>query len=310
MVVTVTLNPALDKTATLGRLVPGGLNRLENVTVDAGGKGVNVSRMITVLGKSSFATGFAGGAPGRQITDALDGLGIAHGFVRLGAPTRTNTKLVDAGGGLTELNEPGPAVTDADLDALLKLLLARARPGTLFVLSGSLPPGAPANTYRRFAAALRGAGATVFLDADGEALRQGLAAPPHYIKPNRHELLELLGMPANTPFSALPGLCRRLLGRGVEMVALSLGAQGALFATAGKTLYAPGLKVETRSTVGAGDSMVAALAMALDGGRPLEEAAALAMACAAGAATTAGTRPPEKALVESLLPQVELRDIP
>ena len=309
MIVTVTMNPALDKTAETDRLVLGGLNRLEHITVDAGGKGINVSKTIAALGGHSLATGFLGGNPGREIEAALKAMHIETDFVSIENPSRTNMKVLSREHGITELNEPGPAIRSDEMDALTEKLRGYAKPGVFFVFSGSLPVGVEPDTYETFIHSVRQRGAKVFLDADGEAFRRALLAMPDLIKPNKEELAQYAPMAEEPSIDAYAALCLDLCNQGIETVVLSMGSQGALFANGTTLLYAPGLPVQVQSTVGAGDSMVGALVYAFDQGMSLEDAAVLAMAVSAGAVMTSGTKPPSLAIVESLKKQVVLTPI-
>jgi 1-phosphofructokinase len=296
------MNPALDKTAVLPRLVPGGLNRLSEVRVDAGGKGINVSKMIAVLGGDTLCTGFVGGAQGEELTRRINALGLRLSFIEVQGVTRTNLKLVDEQGGLTEINEPGVQVSEKDLDHLKQLLLATD--STTVVISGSLPRGASPDTYRVLCEALRAAGKRVIIDADGEAFARALEAKPFAVKPNRFELLQYFGLPQDTHESALPGLCRKLLDMGVSFVALSMGEAGALFLNGEKTVLARTIPLQVRSSVGAGDSMVGALAYAFERGLDFEETVRFAMGAAMGAVTTEGTNAPPIELVRDLAGQI------
>lgn len=309
MIVTVTMNPALDKTATVRTLLPGALNRLSDVRTDAGGKGVNVSKMIHVLGGRSVCTGFVGGDAGRELCRRLTEAGLENDFLPADGTTRTNLKIMDSARGLTELNEPGIFVRGEELDALLQKVLALAGPGGTVVLGGSLPQGAPPTTYLSFARALRQASCTVILDADGPAFKLAMEAPPHIIKPNRFELLQYCDLPESTPDEALPGLCRSLLAAGVEFVILSMGGDGAMFFTREQQAKAAALPVEVRSTVGAGDSMVGAVAYARAQGLGFEDTVRLAMACSIGAVTTPGTNPPAPELIGQLKQQIRLQPV-
>lgn len=309
MIVTVTMNPALDKTAQLKQLIPGALNRLERVRIDAGGKGVNVSRMIRALGGQSVCAGFAAGASGRDLCQRIELLGVRQKFLFLDGATRTNLKIVDANGMLTELNEPGITASEEDLSALLEQVIELAGVGGIVVLSGSLPQGAGHDTYHRFIKALKQTGCTVLLDADADAFRFALDARPHVIKPNRYELLQYYGLPSDTADSELPDLCQGILDKGVEWLVLSLGSDGAMFFTPKQRVRANTLPLTVRSTVGAGDSMVGALAFALERGLPFEDTVRLAMASSNGAVTTEGTNPPAKELVNELANQIVLKPI-
>jgi 1-phosphofructokinase len=315
MIVTVTLNPALDKTARVDYVRPNSLNRLRDILLDAGGKGVNVSAMIRALGGNSIATGFAGGAAGEELIRRIEGKGLAHEFVRIEAVTRTNLKVVNDEGALTELNEPGPEITSEEFAALEKKLTAFGTKGNTFILSGSLPGGLKSDTYKKLCAFLRKNEATVFLDADDEALKAAIDSIPEevpdYIKPNRYELLKLFGMENGNEITeaVLILLCVKLLDKGVKLVSLSMGHEGALFVGRYGIWRSPALPVTVKSTVGAGDSMVGALVYGFENGLPPEQCFALAMAASAGACTTEGTNPPSRVLVDELLQQVSLQKI-
>jgi 1-phosphofructokinase len=316
MIITVTLNPALDKTARVDVVRPNGLNRLRDVTIDAGGKGINVSAMIRALGGNSIATGFAGGGAGEELITRIAGKGLEHDFVRIASVTRTNLKVVDDDGALTELNEPGPEITGDEFAALEKKLVTFVTKGDVFVLSGSLPRNIKSDTYKKLCARLRQKGAAVFLDADDEALKLALdSAPeevPSFLKPNRYELLKLFGMEDGNEITEaiLSQLCEKLLDKGVKLVALSLGHEGALFVNRNGIWRSPAIPVKVKSTVGAGDSMVGALVYGFENGLPPEQCFALAMAASAGACTTEGTNPPSRVLVDELLKQVKLYLVP
>ncbi len=305
MIITLTLNPAIDKTVHVKELLPGGLNRIGDVIQDAGGKGVNVSKIISVLGGKSLATGFCGGSVGTTFLTRLEELGLSHDFIIVASNTRINTKVVDETYGLTELNEPGVVVTPAEEAMLLEKLLIYADPEQFFVLSGSLHSNASPDFYCVLAESLKNQGATVFLDADGSSFAKALAAKPHFIKPNREELKAYSGNPDMTD-EELFDLCRQFVADGIGLVALSLGGDGAAFFTEDEAYFAPALTVEVSSTVGAGDSMVGAVAYALQQGLSLPETVKLAVACGTGAVTTKGTTPPTFALIEELQNQVTL----
>jgi 1-phosphofructokinase len=306
MTVTVTMNPALDKTAETAEIVAGGLNRLSNLVLDAGGKGINVSKMIAALGGESVATGFLGGGSGSQIEQMLQVPGIQPDFIRIAFQTRTNLKVHSGKNGITEFNEPGAELGPEDMPALREKLLALAGPGACFVFAGSLPANAPADTYKQLVSAVKAKGAAAFLDADGEAFRLALEAEPDFIKPNKFELMQYFGISGEPSLAECAGLCRRLTK---NRAALSMGAEGAIFVSPEETLYAPGLRIKALSTVGAGDSMVGAFAYAAQKNMGFRDAAALAMAASAGACTTEGTKPPSRETVETLLKQVKFEGI-
>ncbi|MFT4144432.1 MAG: 1-phosphofructokinase [Mobilitalea sp.] len=306
MIITVTMNPAIDKTVDLGQMVHGGLNRVSNVIMDAGGKGINVSKTIKELGGETIATGFIGGVGGILIKKVLEEQNIKSDFVEIKSDTRTNLKVVEADGNVTEFNEPGPLVTEEELQQLIEKLLGYANKDALFVLAGSIPNGVNKSIYQSLTFKLREKGAKVFVDADGELFVHALEAAPDIIKPNRHELEEYFHKDYRVDEAELVSMSQELFNKGIGMIAVSLGQMGALFLTKEKVLRCPGLKVEAHSTVGAGDAMVAALSYGLDKGLSMEECAKLSVATSAGAVTTRGTKPPKKEFVEELLKKVEV----
>lgn len=304
MIYTVTLNPALDKTVEIPGMALDTVNRITEMRTDPGGKGINVSKVIAKLGGESCAAGILGGGSGKMLEKLLEGENFTTRFRFVEGQTRTNLKIIDREGHTnTDINEPGLTVTDADLDALLHELLAELRPGDIVVLAGSLPKGAPQDTYRTWTAACKKAGARVFLDADGALLAEGIKAAPYLIKPNDDELSRLAGKKLET-LEELTAEGRKLLERGIERVVISLGGRGALYLRKGSTIYAEGLKVPVGSTVGAGDSVVAALAYAEAQGLSEEEAVRLSTAAGAANVMCSGTQAAEREAVEALLPKV------
>lgn len=309
MIYTVTLNPALDKTVEIPGMALDTVNRITSMRTDPGGKGINVSKVIAKLGGESCAVGILGGESGRMLLAALEREGLRTHFRFVEGQTRTNLKIIDSALHTnTDINEPGLTVSPADLDALLRDLLGMVREGDIVVLAGSLPQGAPQDTYRVWTAACREKGARVCLDADGVLLAEGLKAAPYLIKPNEDELSRLVGHRL-TDTDELIAEGRRLLKGGVTRVVISLGERGALYLRRNEVLYAEGLSVPVGSTVGAGDSVVAALAYADSLGMSDEDAVRLSTATGAANVMCSGTQPAEREAVEKLLPQVKIRRI-
>ena len=309
MIYTVTLNPALDKTVEIPGMALDTVNRVTSMRTDPGGKGINVSKVIAKLGGESCAVGILGGESGRTLLAAFEREGLRTHFRFVEGQTRTNLKIIDrALHTNTDINEPGLTVSPADLDALLRDLLGMVREGDIVVLAGSLPQGAPQDTYRVWTAACREKGARVCLDADGVLLAEGLKAAPYLIKPNEDELSRLVGHRL-TDTDELIAEGRRLLKGGVTRVVISLGERGALYLRGNEVLYAEGLSVPVGSTVGAGDSVVAALAYADSLGMSDEDAVRLSTATGAANVMCSGTQPAEREAVEKLLSQVKIRRI-
>lgn len=309
MIVTVTMNPAIDKTVDVENFEPGGLNRILRIFSDAGGKGINVSKTICELGGKSTATGFIGGSAGNKITSVLEEWGIEEDFVKVKGETRTNTKVVDTKLGVTELNEPGPRVGAGEMEQLLEKLEGYAGEDTLFVLAGSIPTGVDKGIYREITNRVHKKGAKVLLDADGELFAESLEAAPDMIKPNRDELERYYQMDYRPSEEELIELGKKFFAQGVSTVIISLGQMGALFLSKDKCYKSEALSVKAHSTVGAGDAMVAAMAYGWDHKLSFEEMSALSMATSAGAVTTMGTKPPKREVVDELLKQVKLSEI-
>ncbi|HBA69807.1 MAG TPA: 1-phosphofructokinase [Lachnospiraceae bacterium] len=310
MIYTVTLNPALDKTVEIPSLTVDSVNRITTMRTDPGGKGINVSKVIQKLGGESTATGILGGNTGQAIRSALEAMKIRTDFRFVEGETRTNLKVIDPVNHTnTDLNEPGVTVSEEILNGLLKELLLKLHNGDIVILSGSLPKGSPKNTYGTWIRACKEAGAKVFLDADRELLLEGLQASPYLIKPNHHELSELMDKTLEAP-DELEKAARNLMKKyNIEKVVVSMGSAGALYITAQETIYAEGLKVPVQSTVGAGDSVVAALAVSEESGRSLEDTIRLSTACGAANVMCSGTQAAEYSVIEELMPKVTFRKL-
>lgn len=309
MIITVTINPAVDKTVEIEELKYGELNRFKNVISDAGGKGINVSKAIKALGGNSIASGFIGGSNGIFIETALNELNINCDFIHIQQNTRSNLKIVENNGRVTELNEPGSKILPNEIDNLIEKLESYANNSSLFVLSGSVPNSVDKNIYKVLIEKLKLKGAKILLDADGELFLNGLKAKPNIIKPNRYELENLYNLNHKASDNELIKIGSDILKNGIDLVAISLGKEGAIFIDKNNIIKCNALDVKSHSTVGAGDSMVAALAFGIDNNLDFENCIKLAMAASAGAVTTIGTKPPTLDLINQLEKQVELNNL-
>ncbi len=279
----VNLNAAIDRTYYLPAFEAGGVWRVQRILARAGGKGTNVARTLRRLGVDSRVVGFAGGRNGAAIRAELDREGIGHDLVEVGGESRVCLNIVSSENGRsTELLEPGPAVTAAQLAGLRRVLQETAAASALVVFSGSLPQGLPTDTYRMLIEDVQAAGARAVLDTSGEPLREGLKARPYLAKPNGDELDALAGARA----AGVPerwGQLRALQAAGAVQAVVTLGADGALAVDADDgpfRVYAPAIRPV--STVGCGDAFTAGIAAALSQGAGMDEA--LRRAAAAGAA--------------------------
>lgn len=310
MIYTVTLNPALDKTVEIPSLTVDAVNRITSMRTDPGGKGINVSKVIQKLGGASVAAGILGGDTGRAILSALTEMGLTTLFHFVEGETRTNMKIIDPDNHTnTDINEPGVTVSEEILEKLLEELLAKVTKEDIVVISGSMPKGSPKDTYYTWTKAFREKGAKVILDADGDLLKAGLKASPYLIKPNNHELGALTGRALETPEEIAETAAELMKEYGIGKVVVSMGGDGAVYVTKDKTIYAEGLKVPVGSTVGAGDSVVAALAVSEEEGKTLEETVGLSTAVGAANVMCSGTQAAEYEVVETLLPKVVFRTI-
>ena len=230
-------------------------------------------------------------------------------FLFVEGETRTNLKIIDPVSKTnTDINEPGVTVSEEILNQLKDKLLKKLNADDIVILSGSLPKGAPQNTYNVWVKDCKEAGAKVFLDADGPLLAEGIKAGPYLIKPNNHELSGLMGQELTTP-QELTEAARGLMKYGIEKVIVSMGGDGALYVTKDYVYYAEGLKVPVGSTVGAGDSVVAALAVAEEAGMTPEETVALSTATGAANVMCSGTQAAEYSVIETLIPKVSFQKL-
>lgn len=310
MIYTVTLNPALDKTVQISEMTIDRVNRISSMRTDPGGKGINVSKVIQKLGGSSIAIGILGGSTGQKIQTALYAMDIKSDFLFSDGETRTNLKIVDPVLHTnTDVNEPGLTVSAEILEELLQKLCKKLTAEDIVILSGSLPKGAPRDTYKVWGNTCRKTGAKVILDADGDLLAVGLEASPYMIKPNNHEISRLFGKTLDSP-QELCDVARALMKQySIEKAVVSMGSAGALYVTKDRTIYAEGLKVPVGSTVGAGDSVVAALAFAEERGFSLEETVRLSTATGAANVMSSGTQAAEYSLIQSLIPRVIFHEL-
>ncbi|CAO3360027.1 1-phosphofructokinase [Azospirillum melinis] len=311
-VVTVTLNPAIDQTITVEALKPGSVHRAKAVRHNAGGKGVNVASCLADWGTPVAATGLLGTGNAAPFEALFQAKGIADAFLRLPGETRVNIKIADlAANDTTDINLPGLSADASAIDRVRETVLGLVEPGTPVLLAGSLPEGLPADAYAALTADLAAAGARVVLDSSGAPLAAALAstgALPHSIKPNRHELEDWAGRPLPTNADLLDA-ARDLHRRGVSVVVVSLGADGALFVDGAQALHGRLPPVQALSTVGAGDAMVAGLIAAFQQDGGLEDVARLSVAFAAAKLGCFGPNLPDPATVRSLAAQVALTPI-
>lgn len=256
-----TLNPSLDRTVFIEGLRRGAVNRANGASYQPSGKGVNVARALHANDIETVAVLPVGGMHGACLIELLQGEGVATVAVPIGGDIRVNLSIVEPGGTVTKLNEPGPALRPSEIDALLSAAEELASSVSWFVVSGSLPGGVPETIYHDLVVALSKAGAQVALDTSGAALASGVRAGPDLVKPNLYELGEVTGRGPRTgglrTIGDALGASRRLVDLGCRSVLASLGADGALLVGQGAAFHGEALVTRVKSAVGAGDALLA-----------------------------------------------------
>ncbi|GEN46297.1 1-phosphofructokinase [Alkalibacillus haloalkaliphilus] len=307
---TMTLNPAIDKTITLPTFELGGLNRLTHKPViDPGGKGVNVAKVLNQLNTPVTATGYIAGQSGQKFVEELTSLGINTAFQNIQGDIRTNLKIVDQSREqTTEINEPGFSVEDKDILKFNQTFDELLNDTSYLVLGGSTPKGIGDDQYRRYIELAKQKGVKTILDASGSALREGLKANPYAIKPNIHELEELYDTSFETKDDVLKA-SHQLVEGGVQLVIVSLGADGALFVGREESYEVNPFKIVPKSTVGAGDSMVGAIVYALNHNFSLKQLSKWSTTAGTITASKAGTNVCTLAEIEELVDQVHVQAI-
>ena len=306
MIITVTFNPAIDKTAEVETLQLHGLNRLCNVIQDAGGKGINVSKTIRALQGESIATGFLAGSSGNFIASYLNDHQIQHDFIWVDGMTRTNLKVLDKEMNLTEFNETGPSVTIAQVEQLLSKILSYVKEDTFVILSGNVPLGVPTTIYQDMIISIHDKGGHVILDADGELFANGVLSKPDVIKPNKYEVMSYFKLGDDTSNEQLISHAQTLLNEKTKLIVISMGKEGSIFITKQAIWKVDAVRVEAHSSVGAGDAMVAGIAYAMQHAYEIEELIKLAVATSTGAVMTKGTQPADKHVIEQLMQKVTM----
>jgi 6-phosphofructokinase 2 len=308
MIATVTLNPCLDKHIAVNGLRLNETNRWTSLRQDAGGKGIDVSRAIHIMGGETMAYGFIGGHEGRTLEIMLAENGVPFSLTPIRDETRTCFIIADTRTHQqTRINAPGPRITRKELDIFFRHLWQISPKPQLLVAAGSVPPGCPDNIYYRLTLEAKGFGIRTVLDSASLWMKEGIKAKPYLIKPNVREAEELL----NTNLAdeeAIIGAALSLVEMGIDIVAISRGKDGIIAASSGTVVKAVPPPVRIKSTVGAGDSAVAGLSLKLAAGEPLARACQLAVAMGTAAVLTPGTELCRRRDVEKLLPLIRIEE--
>lgn len=300
MIYTVTLNPSLDYIVEVDTVTLGELNRTKNETKFPGGKGINVSQVLKRLDMDSHALGFLGGFTGRYIEDFLTSQGIDTDFVKVDEDTRINVKLKSDTE--TEINAKGPNITAENFETL-KVQIRKLTSEDILVLAGSIPSTMPKSTYEELVKLCNENGTKFVVDAEGELLKKVLPLNPFLIKPNHHELGELFNTVINSCEEVIP-YAKELVKQGAQNVIVSLADKGAVLINKDLALIATSPKGDVKSSVGAGDSMVAGFIATYEKTKSIEEAFRFSVAAGSATAFSIGLCTREK--MEGLLPQVKV----
>lgn len=306
-IITVTLNPAIDKSITIDGLKLGKVNRISDIRYDIGGKGINVSEVLRAFGIKSIATGFIGANCADQFRNQLMEKTIETKFFKIPEDTRTNIKIIDEATGIcTDLNEPGPNIPEEILERFIQSFELMCRKDDIIILAGGASPSLPRDIYKTLTEIAKSNGAYVILDADGDLLKYGIEAGPDLIKPNQNEFSMLEGKESLTKEEMLE-LAGKLRSKGVGKILISLGSKGAMYMTKHGTLYAPSVEMDVKSPVGAGDAMVAALVHSKLQGLNDEQTLRYAVACGAATVALEGSQTCTAAQVTKLLPKIKIK---
>ena len=308
MITTICLNPCFDRTVEVDTLQISSVNRIRNARDDLGGKGINVAVVAGRLGLDAQCIGIMGTDGSAELCGLMDREGLRHHFLSVPGRVRTNMKIYSRDGqGVTELNEPGAAVDESILREFFELTRRETADSEMVVMTGSLPPGCPEGTYRDLMNALDGK--KCILDTEGKELELAAkGAKPYLIKPNLRELETTLGIELRT-IRAIRDAALLFIRLGVAPAVVSMGEMGAMYVSEKKTLFAPALRIEAKSTVGAGDAMIGGMLMGYEKTGDMAKAFRYGIAAGAASVMTEGTQLIVRSDFEKLLAQVKVQEV-
>lgn len=305
MILTVTLNPAIDKTYTAQELIAGHVNRMSSMVNIPGGKGINVSKILCQYGCPVTATGFLGGHTGEWIEEKLSEKGIRCDFVKTRGDTRCSMNIVAKDGFVTEILEPGPEIEAAEQQQFWEKYRKLTAQCELVVMSGSAACGLPEDIYGRMIRIAEEQGKRTILDASGRLLAEGVSAGPFLVKPNRRELEYVAGHRCSGQAEILKA-AEAFLQKGARYVAVSVGEKGMYLLGADRRLFARAPRVKAVNTVGSGDSACASFAMSIVRGDGMEEMLKKAVAISAANATTMESGSIPREVARKLMEEVQV----
>lgn len=310
MIVTVTLNPAIDKKIATGDIILGETNKCILERCDISGKGINVSKVVASLGCNTVATGFLGGNNAKMFTDYLSLNNISHNFVKIDCEIRTNIKLVENNTGReTEINENGPVVTTEQVKQFLTMLNNYYKKEDILCVSGSLPGGVEPEIYTNIILSAKAAGMRTIFDSSENSFRAGVEAAPFAIKPNMYEMETYFKERIHT-LREIKQKALYFINKGIETVVLSMGREGACFINKNNAVRARiKEKLTVRGTIGAGDAICGALAVSLQNNMDFESTVRLCIASASACVIEEGTVPGSAVNIERFKNLIEIEKI-
>lgn len=306
MITTITLNLSVDKAYRIaGSIRPGTVSRVQECTNTAGGKGLNVARIVNFCGEEVLAAGFAGGFNGAYVEALLDQDGISHDFTKTKSETRSCINILAEDGTSTEYLEPGAPVEAEEIMRFLDHFEEIIEKSDIITISGSVPKGVPSDIYAVMIQEIKEKGKKVILDTSGVCLERGIQAGPTMIKPNKEELEAILGVKIIDRNQTIQA-AREMLEYGIEYVVVSLGGDGALVVSKEEAFHGMPPMLDAVNTVGCGDSMVGAFAVAMKRNLPMDQALSYAVAVSAANAVNPETGHIRMEDVEMILPRVRV----
>ncbi|SDF96331.1 tagatose 6-phosphate kinase [Selenomonas sp. WCT3] len=308
MILVINLNASLDKRYELVDFAKGKIVRAKSVDNTPGGKGIHVANVDTILGEETVVTGFLGGKTGEFVAGRLYDYGIAGDFVEVAGETRSCLAILTEDGAQTEILEPGPDVSLAELKKFRDKYTELLGKADIVVASGSVPRGVPVDFYAELIEEAHQAGKKFLLDTSGDLLARGIAARPDFIKPNRDEMEALRGYRLHSEEDVVREI-RHFLEEGIEMAAVSLGSEGSLVGFQNQVYRVTVPKIDCQNPVGSGDSYVAGIAAGFARKLPIEDILRLGAACGTANALEAESGFVQKKVVAQLLPRISVEKI-
>lgn len=307
MILTITLNPSLDRVIWVDKLQTDDSVRIQDEKHYAGGKGIDASRVVQALGGTTTATGFLGSFNGLELEGLLINEGVTCDFIKIPAKTRSNVIIFTEEGQQGKhiaLNSEGPEITPYDLAKLFEKLDSLPTKPAFAIIGGSIPKGLNQNLYAQIIYTLHQQGIKVALDTDNEALKLGLREKPFMIKPNRHEFIRLIGYEPQSEVEFIQAGKKVLQEYGLEIIMISRGARGLYLISRDEAYEISPPQISVNSTIGSGDSTLAAFILGLEQGMPISEAGIMGVAAGAATAMSEGVELVRKADYTDLLSQV------